>query len=125
MHYRFNTRTDTAFWCRCQEETPLGGARGFCDMYQDVGPSITTSEWMLSPKNAFGIHGYLAMMVGMDVPYTSWYKPTQQERELWRHNFARLGKRAQKGMPVKQALGVRAPVGHDVAGRAGFSAGSD
>ncbi len=65
LHYRFNTRLDTPFWNMAVHETPLGGLEGYVRHYQEYGPSLLSGEKL----DMFGHDGYLALLLGMRVPW--------------------------------------------------------
>lgn len=88
-HYRFNTRLDTPFWQHCRSETRLGDFEEFHQAYRRLGPSLQTRAALPYPDNIYGIEGYLAMLVGMQVPHQAGHQPSAQELATWqRHQRA-------------------------------------
>ena len=85
VHYRFNRRLNTPFWRECQAKVELHGAQRVVDFYRENGPSGLWRNVIYEELDAreFGTEGYLAMLVGQAVPYSSPYKPTPQDRQSW------------------------------------------
>lgn len=104
VHYKFNRRLDTPFWRACQNDTPLHGAQFLVDFYKENGPSVVAGAQLLHPSNSFGMDGYLAMLVGQDVPHNKPYSPTSAELKLWQERKRQWSAEAQRGLDVKQCL---------------------
>ena len=110
VHYKFNTRLQTPFWKACQDETNLHGAQAIVDWYRENGPSVLAGVALVHPSNSFRLDGYLAMLIGQDVPYQKTYQPTTAERDFLKQYRAGLAREAQQGMGVKEALeAIRSP----------------
>jgi len=106
VHYKFNKRIDNEFWRECQEKVDLGAAKEIVDYYQENGPSglwrvplFQETEW----RN-FGMEGYLALLVGMQVPYQKTFHPDSREREHWQQLKANFQDEAQRAYSIPQAL---------------------
>jgi tryptophan 7-halogenase len=106
VHYKFNDRLDTPFWRECREKTDLGEAAEFVDYYLDNGPSTIWRDTLVTGHDVFGYEGYLAMMVGMKVPYRERRQITPQERATWRAIQQENRARATSGLTVKEALQI-------------------
>jgi tryptophan halogenase len=104
VHYRFNTRLDTPFWLACRQDTALHAAQILVDFYRENGPSVVAGAQLLHPSNSFGMDGYLAMLVGQDVPHAKPYSPTPAEQKVWRDRCLTWAHEAQRGLDVKQCL---------------------
>ncbi len=110
VHYKFNTRLDTPFWQACRNDTVLHGAQFLVDFYRENGPSVVAGAQLLHPSNSFGMDGYLAMLVGQNVPHQKPFTPSAKEREIWRGRCRTWGLDAQRGLDVKQCLeAIRKP----------------
>lgn len=111
VHYKFNTRVDTPYWRACRNDTPLHGAEDLVDFYLENGPSILAGSVLLHQTNSFGIDGYLAMLVGQDVPHKRRIEISEQERQTWSQFLRRCAKDAvDRGMGVQEALdSIRGP----------------
>ena len=48
--------------------------------------------------------GYLALLVGQDVPHAKPYTPSAAELKVWRDRQTRWASEAQRGLDVKQCL---------------------
>lgn len=103
-HYKFNTRLDTPFWRHCREEVSLGDFEDLYQAYREIGPSPLLVEALPSRPNIYGIEGFLAMLVGMRVPYEAVHEPTLDERKAFEAARDRLGRKAAAGVTVRQAL---------------------
>ncbi|BCX49351.1 tryptophan halogenase [Haloferula helveola] len=109
-HYKFNTRLETPFWKACREDVGLGDYQGLYDAYREIGPSQLLVESLPTRPNIYGIEGFLAMLVGMKVPYANRYEPEAEERAAWESARGRLGRAASAGVTVSQALNaIRKP----------------
>lgn len=105
VHYKFNTRLETPFWLACQRDTPLHGAQEVVDYYIENGPSFLPANILVDNYNSFGIDGYLAMLVGQNVPYKKSYRPGSEEKQFLKNYREGLAMEATThGMGVKEAL---------------------
>ena len=100
IHYKFNTRLRTPFWEACVNDTDASGAQEFLDYYAENGPSSIWRDHLIGGRDVFGFEGYLAMMVGQNVPYRRLHAPAPAEWAAW----AEI-RRANRDMAVN-ALGV-------------------
>ena len=110
IHYRFNKRLDTPFWRACQAEVALHGAQDIVDWYRENGPSVLAGVALVHPSNSFRMDGYLALLVGQNVPHERPYHPSATERDFWRRHCLKLAEEAQQGMSSEEALqAIRSP----------------
>ena len=110
IHYKFNTRLETAFWRACQSDTALHGAQAIVDWYRENGPSVLAGITLVHPSNSFRMDGYLALLVGQNVPHNKPYDPPPAEQNSWRQHCQKLAIEARAGMDVKEALqAIRSP----------------
>lgn len=110
FHYKFNTRLDTPFWKHCVEEVSLGDYQGFYEAYSELGPSQLLVDALPALPNIYGIEGFLAMLVGMKVPYSNRHQPSDAEQATWQKERARLGQKAASGVDATRALAaIRQP----------------
>ena len=110
LHYRFNTRLNTPFWKRCQNEVDLGGVEPLLQFYKENGPirmcchRIGDRGRAFGVHNAFGIEGHLVMLTGCKVPYSRQYQPTDAEWNIWRRHQSDLANVARQAMTVEESL---------------------
>jgi tryptophan 7-halogenase len=98
IHYRFNTRLDTPFWHRCRESTPLGRASEIVAFYEENGPSALAKTILLDATNhPIGWEGFLALLVGQNVPHARPHTPSAEEHAAWRHRVAECRSVAAQG----------------------------
>ena len=111
FHYKFNTRLDTPFWQHCREATSLGNYEGLYQLYREVGPNPVLLFHALPERpNIYGVEGFLAMLVGMQVPYERPHLAAPAERELFDRHRSQLANAAKNGATVRQALdAIRKP----------------
>ena len=110
IHYKFNTRLDTPFWRACRSDTALHGAQGIVDWYRENGPSVLAGITLVHPSNSFRMDGYIALLVGQNVPHARPYQPSSEEQALLMKHRQELAAEARRGMDVKEALqAVRSP----------------
>jgi len=85
LHYKFNTRLQTSFWHACRKETDLGDlAQEYVSYFQENGPSVLWINTIMQGRDAFGPEGWVAMLVGQDVPYRRKYAPDEAEQKAWK-----------------------------------------
>lgn len=111
VHYKFNTRLNTPFWQAARNDTALHGAQFLVDFYRENGPSVVAGAQLLHPSNSFGMDGYLAMLVGQNVPHAKPYTPSPKERDIWRNRCNVWATEAKRGLDIKQCLDVVRNVG--------------
>jgi tryptophan halogenase len=110
VHYRFNTRMQTPFWRACQEDTQLHGARFLVDFYKENGPSVVAGAQLLHPSNSFGMDGYLALLIGQNVPHAKPHAPLPAEQKTWNERCRTWATEAQRALDVKECLAaIRKP----------------
>jgi tryptophan halogenase len=110
VHYKFNTRLDTPFWQACRNETALHAAEEIVEFYRENGPSMLAGVALVHPSNSFKMDGYMALLVGQNVPHNKPYAVPPAERDLWRKHCEGLATEARRGMTVKEALdAIRSP----------------
>jgi len=112
IHYRFNTRLDTPFWRACRSDVALSASLPFIEFFRENGPSARGA--MLLPRaqteSAFGIEGYLTMLVGQKLPYASSYQPSAAERDIWSKIQGEHKAVGASGLGVREALSaIRKP----------------
>jgi tryptophan halogenase len=108
VHYKFNRRFDNPFWRECWEKTDIGAGQELVEYFQENGPS---GLWRVplfqnSEYRNYGMEGYFAMMVGMQVPYKRTYEPEPRELELWKKVQMELKQAAMSAYSVKEALEI-------------------
>lgn len=106
VHYRFNTRLDTPFWQAARAETALHDAAPLVEFYRENGPSALGKSILLNANNAFGLEGYLAMLVGQQVPYEKMHPPSAEERRAWQMHQQEFLLAAKRGFDVRQVLEI-------------------
>jgi len=110
LHYKLNTRLDTPFWRQCRTDTDLHRLDTFLKYYEENGPSALGRYVLPREPGAFGVEGYLVMLVGNCHPYQARYKPSSGELQIWKRRQAEFASAAQQGFDVKQTLAyVRHP----------------
>lgn len=106
VHYKFNTRYDTPFWRAVRADAKLHGAEPIVEWYQENGPSVLAGVTLVHPSNSFRMDGFLALLVGQNVPYQKRYEPTVAEREFWRKYRSELVVEAKRGMTSEEVLKI-------------------
>lgn len=104
VHYRFNTRLNTPFWKACQNDVALHGAEPIVDFYRENGPSVVAGITLVHASNSFRMDGFLAMLVGQQVPHQKPYIIPPAEQEFWRRRRQQLVLDAHQGMTSEQAI---------------------
>lgn len=112
VHYRFNTRLDTAFWRACRADVELGGAAPIVEYYQAHGPSSLWAPTLIDPLDPFGLDGYFTLLIGQKLPYQRRWTPPASEIARWNELKAGWSTVAQSGLTIAEALRlVRSPQG--------------
>jgi len=106
LHYKFNTRIDSPFWRECMANVDLAGAEDIVEYYQENGPSLLWVKSLLDSTDPFGWEGYLAMLVGQDVPYDREFKPSDDEQAIWEALKDEMLRRASSAMKQEDALKI-------------------
>jgi tryptophan halogenase len=112
IHYKFNTRLNTAFWRACRSDVKLSTSLEFIEFFRENGPS-TRGAFLLpraQTESAFGIEGYLTMLVGQKVPYETSYRPSAQERDTWSKIQGEHKSVGTSGLSIRESLAaIRKP----------------
>jgi tryptophan 7-halogenase len=106
VHYKFNTRYDTPFWRAVRADAKLHGAEPIVEWYQENGPSVLAGVELVHQSNSFRMDGFLALLVGQNVPYQKRYEPTSAERVFWQKYREDLAAQARRGMGSEEVLRV-------------------
>jgi tryptophan halogenase len=112
VHYKFNKRFDNPFWRECWEKVDLGAAQEIVDYYKENGPS---GLWRVplfegAEYRNFGMEGYLALLVGMQIPYQKTFEPDARDREYWQQLRASFKAQAERAYSIREALDlIRSP----------------
>lgn len=104
VHYKFNTRLETPFWRACQNDTHLHGASFLVDFYRENGPSVVAGAQLLHESNSFGMDGYLALLIGQNVPHEKPFSPSPAEAKIWQNRCNTWALEARRSLDVKQCL---------------------
>lgn len=104
IHYRFNTRCETAFWRACRAETELGEAAAMVEFYQQNGASILATGTLVKASSPFGLEGYLALLTGQNVPQLRTWTPPDNERHIWQKKLAEFGNQGERGVSMEEQL---------------------
>ena len=104
LHYRFNSRLNTPFWQHARSNTALHGAQDIVDFYSENGPSLLAKAVSISENDQFGIEGYLAMLVGMNVPHAMPHDPDPSELQRLAAHQAAFASRADAAISISDAL---------------------
>jgi tryptophan halogenase len=106
IHYKYNRRVDTPFWRHCREHTELAGARRIVEYYEENGPDPFWAGAMFGPYEAFGVAAYLALLVGMRVPYRGSGGLGEAEMKVWDARRRANREAAGRAMGVKEAMNI-------------------
>ncbi len=104
LHYRFNSRLNTPFWIHARANTALHGAQDIVDFYSENGPSLLAKAVSISENDQFGIEGYLAMLIGMNVPHAMPHDPDPSELQRLIAHQSAFASRAEAAISVSDAL---------------------
>ena len=105
VHYKFNTRSDSAFWQECRADTDLNGAEEIVRLYQAVGPH-SAMKYACPTETQVQFEGYLALLIGQQVPTKSHSLFDDQDKADWQALQAQYDAVSRKSVPLREALGV-------------------
>ena len=103
LHYKFNRSLDTPFWRHCQAHTDLGGAEQLVELYQQLGPHRSLDS-LISKVNMFGFEGYLALLIGQQLPMEYKFQLSEEDRQDWAQYRAGVRADIQDALPVRESL---------------------
>ena len=103
IHYRFNRKSDSAFWQHCRTNTNLGGATDFVNLYQEAGPSSLCAT-LLPSGYMFGYDGFMALLIGQRVPTKFSWQPGDEDQKRWSYHQDQIRNRAKNALSMQQAL---------------------
>jgi tryptophan halogenase len=106
VHFKFNERYDNEYWRCCRAKTDLGPREEVIQLYREVGPNLLFRALTLSAEDQFGAEGYLALLVGMEVPYRRTYHPTPADLQNWQRAQQWVRQRAMQALTVPQVLAM-------------------
>lgn len=69
LHYRFNNSRNTPFWKAARADTALAQGAAAVAAYREHGPQPDLIRALLPPHDPFGPEGYIALLLGMKVPW--------------------------------------------------------
>jgi tryptophan halogenase len=105
IHYRFNTRLDTAFWQHCRNDTPLHGAARIVDFYKENGPSTVFAGELLTPETSiFNLEGFYSLLLGQRVPHRRLRPLSDNEQKALHSLRTKNSAQARGGFDVNESL---------------------
>ena len=87
-------------------DVKLHGAEPIVEWYQENGPSVLAGNMLVHSSNSFRMDGFIALLVGQNVPYQRVHEPTVAEQEFWRRYRHELAAAARAGMNSEEVLRV-------------------
>ena len=103
MHYKPNSLSRSSFWDFCRNEQPLGDAQDIFDYYKAVGPDFRALQPRLR-TDVFGAEGYLAILVGQQVPHRGRRMMANAEVKAWNEWRRSCLQRSQRGVGMTDYL---------------------
>jgi tryptophan halogenase len=104
IHYKFNDRVDTPFWREVREKVEIGDAAPIVEFFRENGPTALLRTPVLNPADPFGTEGYLAILVGLGVPFRKTYSPSEQDLKVWAGYRMAIQRLADQGFRVEEAM---------------------
>jgi hypothetical protein len=93
------------FWRAAQNDVDLGALHELVEYYQEVGPDLSLLTVELK-RDFFTAEGYLAMLVGQQVPYRNRLSFDDSQRAKWKMYTARLEAFAKNGVGMQEYLAL-------------------
>lgn len=104
LHYKLNSVNDSPFWRHCREDTDISALDPFLEFYAENGPTAYCNYKLPRPSNAFGLEGYLVMLMGNSAPFKARHIATPAEKNTWLSRRASFDAIARSGLDVRQSL---------------------
>jgi len=105
VHYRFNRRSDSAFWRHCREHVALHGAERLVEFFKENGPTFCLEVELLSPaQSIFQLEGFWLHLLAMGVPHGRCGRLSDAERAEWARLRAQNRTQAAAGLTVEETL---------------------
>jgi len=104
IHYKFNDRLDNSFWRETRASVNIAGAEHIVDFFQENGPTLLLRTPVLDAGDPFGAEGYLAILVGLRVPFRQTYLPSESDLNVWAQYKAAVRQMADDGVAVPEAM---------------------
>ncbi len=111
VHYRYNFRLDTPFWRACQATVDIDSAQPIVEYYDRCGPDSAWEAMLVDRLDVFGLGGYLALLVGQQVPTQYEYKPSSREWAIWNEHRRQLQQAAQGALTTEQTFAALSTLG--------------
>ncbi|MBC7782686.1 MAG: tryptophan 7-halogenase [Burkholderiales bacterium] len=110
LHFWLNTRLDTPYWQHCRHDADVSRLTALLEFYQENGPVDFSPYQYGNTANAYGIDGFLVMLVANRFPHRAKYVPTSAERQSIANRRIQYKALAQSALTVEEALAyVRHP----------------
>ena len=111
VHYRYNFRLDTPFWRACQATVDIDSAQPIVEYYDRCVPDSAWEAMLVDRLDVFGLGGYLALLVGQQVPTQYEYKPSSREWAIWNEHRRQLQQAAQGALTTEQTFAALGTLG--------------
>ena len=106
IHYKYNTRMETPFWQACVADVDICGAAPIVEFYRENGPSVIWRDALIDVYDQFKYDGWLTMLIGMQVPHSANYTPSEQEWKTWREVQQVIRRKAEAAMTCEEAFRI-------------------
>ncbi|HEX3356608.1 MAG TPA: tryptophan halogenase family protein [Tepidisphaeraceae bacterium] len=103
IHYKFNDRLDTPFWRESREKVNIDGAAHIVEYFQENGPTALLRTPVLDAGDPFGTEGYLAILVGLRVPFHQTYSPGPADLKVWAEYKAAVQQISEQAVGIAEA----------------------
>ncbi len=106
-HYKFNRKSDSAFWTRVREEADISGLEPALEMYRERGPLSLLPRAMRTSLQEemgvffYGLHGLDCILLGQKVPHK---KIAREPSHVWRKRRASAMDFVRQAIPQAEAL---------------------
>ena len=105
LHYRYNTASDSPFWLMARDSVSLGTCARLVELYQSIGPAHLLSNFLPSWPGAVGLDSWLALLLGLDLPFHHHPEIPAEEKKAWENICA------QRRVLAKQAVSPELCIG--------------
>jgi tryptophan halogenase len=104
VHYRYNRRLDTPFWCAARAEVDVAGAAPMLDRFRRDGPWLESNGSRFAVGDpTFGYGGLMMLLLGQCAEGSEHVRPSM-DRAAWDAMVARSRAVAGRALPQRQAL---------------------
>ncbi|MBB5352523.1 tryptophan halogenase [Haloferula luteola] len=99
-----NHRLDTPFWITSRAQAQFADLENFLAAYREIGPSPLLGASLPTQPSAYGLEGYLALLIGLRLPFDNVHLTQPEETERVHQAHRRHAQTAATALGVREIL---------------------